>query len=90
MREIKLRYKDPKGVLFTIDVDDLPHISPEPYDTWEFCGQFTSLKDKNQREIYEGDILLIESHWSEDWKGSTFEVTFEGGSFYQNQMKSKL
>ena len=39
--------------------------------------QYTGLKDKNNKEIYEGDII----QWEEDGKKHTAEVIFDCGSF---------
>ena len=90
MRAIKFRGKDLKtgewvyGDLHTLC--DEPHIHTEPthfpyagkrsFIDPETVGQFTSLFDKNKKEIYEGDILRI----NDDEKG-TIEVRFVRGVF---------
>lgn len=39
--------------------------------------QFIGLKDKNNKEIFEGDIIR-----SEHWEPSTYQVAFDRGAFY--------
>lgn len=82
MREIKFRMWNP----ITNTMIDLKKITPFALniDTdgpfIPFCGmplmQYTGIKDRNGKEIYEGDILRIEfySDWVVDWYGTGFHI----------------
>src|SRR5690606_21196229 len=69
MREIKFRAWDkenevmiyPKGVLFDGRVVNFSCGMLEPFEGYELM-QYTGLKDKNGKEIYEGDIYKAKMH----------------------------
>ena len=83
MREIKFRAWDkenevmiyPKGILFDGRVVNFSCGILEPFEGYELM-QYTGLKDKNGKEIYEGDIVK-HAIW-----GDVYEIMFEDGGFY--------
>jgi len=79
MREIKFRFWDidwKKYYYMELWNDRSGDTFPSknsPQGKLKHPQQFTGLKDKNGKEIYEGDVLA--------WEGSKGDVTFSQGSF---------
>lgn len=82
MRKIKFRAWDSKGQVGMVDEPILDVVfNDERYEIM----QFTGLKDKNDKEIYEGDILEYDDP-EEDSKAVVF---FEQGKFRKQYIRQE-
>jgi hypothetical protein len=82
MREIKYNAYDKKNEMMFYDIQNWIDFEDESHykfsdflqenERWEVV-QYTWLRDKNKKEIYEGNIIK--------WKWNTYIVVFEHASF---------
>ena len=81
MREIKFRAWD-KEDKFMTDPFFLGSLNAgDGYDQDWKVMQFTGLKDKNKKDIYDGDILKQSPGFGCEWEGRIGIVKWDGASF---------
>ena len=94
MREIKFRAKHGKEWVYGdlhLNSGKMPHIHPDPFTSKSIApdtvGQFTGLKDKNGKEIYEGDIIRSFDSNGDTilhcivWEEARFVALYKGRNF---------
>ena len=80
MREIKFRAWNEKTKRFTKDSDNA-YLSRN--DDGIITEQYTCLKDKNDKEVYEGDIVrMYDSLYLIKWSGVAFSYIASGKKEY--------
>lgn len=93
MTEIKFRAWDGKKMMSELPAYLEPHDVNETISSMNSEGivlmQYTGLKDKNGKEIYEGDILLHKTDGIE-YDGSTSEVLAYKAFVYYNKLSFNI
>lgn len=88
MREFKFRAWDGKMIDDVIPVSETAIVELFEYEHQvtdvEAVEQYTGLKDKNGKEIYEGDIMIFDAClykvvWNEEYAGFDYETIGEWG-----------
>lgn len=78
MREIKFRgwLSHSRKMTYAHTLDELMNWNTKPEDNGAAIWlQYTGMKDKNGKEIYEGDLFKRDGYWA------TFKVVFAEGCF---------
>lgn len=70
MREIKFRAWDIEKNRMVYDFETIPYFDSRVITKYnaDICMQFTWLKDKNGKDIFEGDIVDFEDAWEEGYE----------------------
>ncbi len=83
MREIKFRQRNINNGQFHywgfIDGEWINPVIQDNYVKPEESEQYTAIKDKNGKEIYEGDIVKVDNHnfevfWDKEYVGFDFRM----------------
>ena len=85
MREIKFRaYEKDESIEFTLK-EAIFRSYPDPFieSVDSPIVQYTGLKDKYGKEIYEGDIVRVDNDWDKYGMtaGESYEIYFNEGGF---------